>query len=95
MPMTQVRNQPRLTGLDAAKIIIPNEGLQVSVEGIPGQIDGPPTTPRAKKLRLSQGVAHNRVAPLLAIVAHELATRCRTAMATPRSTSCAEQSSPP
>ena len=30
---TQVRNQRGLTGLDAANIIIPPEGLQVSIEG--------------------------------------------------------------
>ena len=32
---TQVRNQRGLTGLDAANMIIPSEGLQVSIEGIP------------------------------------------------------------
>ena len=68
---TQVRNQRGLTGLDAAKIIIPSEGLQVSVEGIPGQLTDH-YDPRAKKLRLSQGVAQQPSVAALAIVAHEL-----------------------
>ncbi len=68
---TQVRNQRGLTGLDAANVIIPNEGLQVSIEGIPGQLTDH-YDPRSKKLRLSQGVARQPSVAALAIVAHEL-----------------------
>jgi uncharacterized protein len=68
---TQVRNQRGLTGLDAANVIIPGEGLQVSIEGIPGQLTDN-YDPRAKKLRLSQGVARQPSVAALAIVAHEL-----------------------
>jgi Zn-dependent membrane protease YugP len=68
---TQVRNQRGLTGLDAAKVIIPSEGLQVSIEGTPGQLTDH-YDPHAKKLRLSQGVAQQPSVAALAIVAHEL-----------------------
>jgi Zn-dependent membrane protease YugP len=68
---TQVRNQRGLTGLDAANLIIPREGLQVSIEGIPGQLTDH-YDPRAKKLRLSQSVAQQPSVAALAIVAHEL-----------------------
>jgi len=68
---TQVRNQRGLTGLDAANLIIPREGLQVSIEGIPGQLTDH-YDPRTKKLRLSQGVARQPSVAALAIVAHEL-----------------------
>ncbi len=68
---TQVRNQRGLTGLDAANMIIPPEGLQVSIEGIPGQLTDH-YDPRSKKLRLSQGVAQQPSVAALAIVAHEL-----------------------
>jgi uncharacterized protein len=68
---TQVRNRRGLTGLDAANVIIPNEGLQVSIEGIPGQLTDH-YDPRSKKLRLSQGVARQPSVAALAIVAHEL-----------------------
>jgi Zn-dependent membrane protease YugP len=68
---TQVRNQRGLTGLDAANVIIPGEGLQVSIEGIAGQLTDN-YDPRVKKLRLSQGVAQQPSVAALAIVAHEL-----------------------
>ena len=68
---TQVRNRRGLTGLDAANVIIPQEGLQVSIEGIPGQLTDH-YDPRSKKLRLSQGVARQPSVAALAIVAHEL-----------------------
>ena len=68
---TQVRNQRGLTGLDVARVIIPNEGLQITVEGTPGQLTDH-YDPRNKKLRLSQGVAQQPSVAALAIVAHEL-----------------------
>jgi uncharacterized protein len=68
---TQVRNQRGLTGLDAARVIIPHEGLSVGIEGTPGQLTDH-YDPRAKKLFLSQGVAQQPSVAALAIVAHEL-----------------------
>ena len=90
---TQVRNQRGPTGLDAAQIIIPSEGLQVSVEGIPGQLTDH-YDPWAKKLRLSQGVAQQPSVAALQSLHTSWATRCRTARAMPR-LSCAGRSFPP
>ncbi len=69
---TRVPNQRRLTGLDAAQIILGPEGLHdVSITGIPGQLTDhyDPTT---KKLGLSAGVAQQPSVAALAIVAHEI-----------------------
>ncbi len=68
---TQVRNQRGLTGLEAANIIIPQEGLLVGIDGTPGQLTDH-YDPRAKKLFLSKGVAQQPSVAALAIVAHEL-----------------------
>ncbi|OIO92316.1 MAG: zinc metallopeptidase [Anaerolineae bacterium CG2_30_64_16] len=69
---TQVANQRRLTGLDAARIILGPEGLNdVSIEGLPGQLTDH-YDPRTKKLRLSAGVANQPSVASLAIVAHEI-----------------------
>jgi Zn-dependent membrane protease YugP len=68
---TKIRNQRGLTGLDAANIIIPQEGLLVGIGGTPGQLTDH-YDPRAKKLFLSQGVAQQPSVAALAIVAHEL-----------------------
>ena len=69
---TRVANQRRLTGLDAARIILGPEGLQdVSIEGIPGELSDH-YDPRTKKLRLSAGVAKQPSVAALAIVAHEI-----------------------
>jgi uncharacterized protein len=69
---TQVRNERGLTGLDAARIIMPGEGLShVSIEGIRGQLTDH-YDPRSKTLRLSEGVAKQPSVAALAIVAHEL-----------------------
>jgi uncharacterized protein len=69
---TRVPNQRGLTGLDAAKIILPNEGLLgVSIEGIPGELTDH-YDPRSKKLRLSAGVAKQPSVASLAVTVHEI-----------------------
>ncbi len=69
---TRVANSRNLTGLDAARIILPNEGLVgVQVEGTPGELTDH-YDPRSKKLRLSAGVAQQPSIAALAIVAHEI-----------------------
>jgi uncharacterized protein len=69
---TRVPNQRGLTGLDAAKIILPQEGLiGVSIEGIPGELTDH-YDPRSKKLRLSAGVARQPSLASLAVTVHEI-----------------------
>jgi uncharacterized protein len=69
---TRVPNQRGLTGLDAAKIILPGEGLDgVSIEGIPGELTDH-YDPRSKKLRLSAGVARQPSVASLAVTVHEI-----------------------
>jgi uncharacterized protein len=69
---TRVPNQRGLTGLDAAKIILPQEGLMgVSIEGIPGELTDH-YDPRSKKLRLSAGVAKQPSLASLAVTVHEI-----------------------
>jgi uncharacterized protein len=69
---TRVANQRRLTGLEAARIIMGPEGLNhISIEGTRGELTDH-YDPRAKKLRLSAGVAKQPSVAALAIVAHEI-----------------------
>lgn len=69
---TRVANARGLTGLDAANIILPGEGLSdVEVEGVRGELTDH-YDPRSKKLRLSAGVARQPSVAALAIVAHEI-----------------------
>ena len=69
---TRVPNQRGLTGLDAARIILPGEGLgHVSIEGIPGQLTDH-YDPRSKKLGLSAGVAQQPSVASLAVTVHEI-----------------------
>lgn len=69
---TQIANQRRLTGLDAANAILGPEGLSdVQVRGIPGVLSDN-YDPRSKTLNLSQGVAQQPSVAALAIVAHEI-----------------------
>ena len=69
---TQIANQRRLTGLDAANTILGPEGLSdVQVRGIPGVLSDN-YDPRSKTLNLSQGVAQQPSVAALAIVAHEI-----------------------
>ncbi len=68
----KVPNQRGLTGLAAAQIILPNEGLGgVSIEGIPGELTDH-YDPRSKKLRLSAGVARQPSVASLAVTVHEI-----------------------
>jgi uncharacterized protein len=68
----RVPNQRGLTGLAAAQIILPGEGLnEVTIEGIPGDLTDH-YDPRSKKLRLSAGVAKQPSIASLAVTAHEL-----------------------
>jgi hypothetical protein len=69
---TRVPNQRGLTGLDAARIILPGEGLgHVSIEGIPGELTDH-YDPRSKKLGLSAGVAKQPSVASLAVTVHEI-----------------------
>jgi hypothetical protein len=68
----QVPNRRGLTGLAAAQIILPNEGLGgVSIEGIAGELTDH-YDPRSKKLRLSAGVARQPSVASLAVTVHEI-----------------------
>jgi hypothetical protein len=69
---TRVTNQRGLTGLDAAKLILPSEGLGgVGIEGTPGVLTDH-YDPRSKKLFLSEGVARQPSVASLAVTAHEI-----------------------
>jgi uncharacterized protein len=68
----KIANSRRLTGLDAARIILGPEGLgDISLDGVAGELTDhyDPTT---KTLRLSEGVARQPSVAALAIVAHEI-----------------------
>jgi Zn-dependent membrane protease YugP len=67
----RVSNGARITGLDVARRIMANTGLQLKVEGTPGTLTDH-YDPRSKTLRLSPGVAQQPSIASLAIVAHEL-----------------------
>ncbi len=68
----QVPNLRGLSGLDAARSLLPPLGLShLNVEGTPGELTDH-YDPRTKTLRLSPGVAHSRSVAAIAIVAHEL-----------------------
>lgn len=68
---TQVRNSRGMTGLQAAQELMNDLGLNLNVEGVPGQLSDH-YDPRSKTLRLSQGVAQQPSVASVAIVAHEL-----------------------
>ena len=69
---TRVANERGITGLQAAKMILPGEGLShITVEGTPGELTDH-YDPRGKTLRLSAGVAQQPSVAALAIVAHEI-----------------------
>ncbi len=68
----KVANERRLTGLDAARIILGPEGLgNVSIDGIAGTLTDH-YDPRSKTLRLSQGIASQPSVAALAVVSHEI-----------------------
>lgn len=68
---TQVRNARGITGLQAAEYLMASQGLNLNVEGTPGQLTDH-YDPRTKTMRLSQGVAMQPSIASVAIVAHEL-----------------------
>jgi len=67
----KVPNSSGMTGLDVARIIIRRTGLDLVVEGVPGELTDH-YDPRSNVLRLSQGVASKASVASAAIVAHEL-----------------------
>lgn len=68
---TQVRNARGITGLQAAEYLMARQGLNLNIEGTPGQLTDH-YDPRSKTMRLSQGVATQPSIASVAIVAHEL-----------------------
>jgi hypothetical protein len=69
---TKMPNARGLTGLDAARIILPAEGLtEVGIEGTPGQLTDH-YDPRSNTLRLSAGVAKQPSVASLAVTVHEI-----------------------
>jgi Zn-dependent membrane protease YugP len=69
---SKVRNQINLTGVEAAKRLLGFGGLHdVDLEAPPGRL-GDHYDPRARKLRLSPGVAQGQSVASLAIAAHEI-----------------------
>jgi uncharacterized protein len=68
---SQVALSRRISGLDAAKLLIRNNGLnEVGIQGTPGQLTDH-YDPRNKTINLSDSSATNSVAAI-AVVAHEL-----------------------
>ncbi|GAB4117771.1 MAG: zinc metallopeptidase [Roseiflexaceae bacterium] len=69
---SEVANERNLTGLDVARILMRNEGLDhVQVEVIPGHMTDH-YDPSGKVMRLSEGSARYPSVAAMAIVAHEL-----------------------
>ncbi len=69
---SQVPNDRRLSGLEAARNLLGANGLgYVDIEGTPGQLTDH-YDPRSKRLRLSEGVARSASVAALGIVAHEV-----------------------
>lgn len=68
---SQVPNLQRMSGLQAAKILLRSNRLNVGIEGAKGQL-GDHYDPRHKVLRLSSGVANSPSVASLGIVAHEV-----------------------
>ncbi len=69
---SKVANAQNLTGMDVARILMQNEGLEyVRIEEIPGNLTDH-YDPRGKVMRLSQGSVSVPSVAALAIVAHEL-----------------------
>jgi len=69
---TKIPNQRGVTGLDAARIILPGEGLnEVGIQGTPGVLTDH-YDPRNNTLHLSQGVATQPSIASLAVTVHEI-----------------------
>ncbi len=70
--MSQQPNMIHLTGAEAARRLLDNNGLRtINLEGTPGELSDH-YDPSAKVLRLSQGVAGSSSVAALGIVAHEV-----------------------
>ena len=67
----RVPNAAGMTGVDAARRMLQTAGIQVKLEGIPGNLTDH-YDPRRKVLRLSSGVAERASVASVAIVAHEI-----------------------
>jgi uncharacterized protein len=67
----QIANGARITGIDAARRMMPDVGTQLRIEGTRGTLSDH-YDPRNNILRLSPGVAQQPSVAALAIVAHEL-----------------------
>ncbi len=68
---SQIANGARVTGIDAARRMMPDVGTQLRIEGARGTLSDH-YDPRSNTLRLSPGVAQQPSIASLAIVAHEL-----------------------
>jgi len=69
---SQVRNAHNMTGLDVARVLMRNEGLEhVRIEQIPGDLTDH-YDPREKVMRLSAGSSQTPSVAAMAVVAHEL-----------------------
>ncbi len=66
-----VPNTARITGVQAAQQLMRTSGLQLRLEGTPGELSDH-YDPRNNILRLSQGVAQSSSVAAVAIVAHEM-----------------------
>ncbi len=68
----KVRNAQGMTGLDVARVLMRNEGLDyVGIEQIPGNLTDH-YDPRGKVMRLSEGSSQLPSVAAMAVVAHEL-----------------------
>lgn len=67
----QVQNGARMTGMEAARHMMRQLGVQLKIEGTSGTLSDH-YDPRNNVLRLSEGVANHASVASLAIVAHEL-----------------------
>ncbi|MEM8530089.1 MAG: zinc metallopeptidase [Chloroflexota bacterium] len=68
---SQIANMRGMTGLDTARVLMQNEGIDIGVEQIPGDLTDH-YDPRAKVMRLSAGSSERPSVASMAIVAHEL-----------------------
>ena len=69
---SKIRNMSNMTGAQVARVLLQTRGLEaIEVETIPGELTDN-YDPRAKKLRLSEGVYSSPSVAAIGIVAHEV-----------------------
>jgi len=68
---SRVRSQNGMTGADAARVLIPANGLSIRTEIIRGNLTDH-YDPRRKIMRISEGTARNPSVASVGVVAHEL-----------------------